>query len=202
MADQEHAEEAETAKPPLPIQEDVMGLARLGEIGAIQKLFDEGKCDANFKDEQNITPLHWAAIKGHYALCHFLLQAGADVNAKGGDVDASPVLWAARSCNYYVVNLLLQHGADAMATDDQGFNLLQNATMDGNVYQLVMLLHADIPVDVPDAHGHTSLMWAAYKGFPPCVEVLLLWGASVTADRKSTRLNSSHSGESRMPSSA
>ncbi|KAL9058921.1 MAG: hypothetical protein Q9162_001477 [Coniocarpon cinnabarinum] len=167
-------------RPPLPIEEDVMALARLGEIGAIQKLFDSGKCDASFKDEQGITPLHWAAIKGHYALCHFLLNQGVDVNAKGGDVGATPVLWAARSCNYYTVNLLLQHGADPMATDDQGFNLLQNATMDGNVFQLVMILHYDVPVDAPDAHGHTSLMWAAYKGFPQCVEVLLLWGASVT----------------------
>ena len=177
----EDQEQDAASKPQLPIEDDVMALARLGEIGAIQKLFDSGKSEANFKDEQNITPLHWAAIKGHYALCHYLLEAGADVNAKGGDVDATPILWAARSCNYYVVNLLLQHGADPMATDDQGFNLLQNATMDGNVYQLVMLLHTDIPVDTPDTHGHTSLMWAAYKGYPQCVEVLLLWGASVTA---------------------
>ena len=174
-------QEQEMASHPVQaVEEDVMALARLGEIGAIQKLFDSGQRDANYRDEENITPLHWAAIKGHYALCHFLLQSGADVNAKGGDVDASPVLWAARSCNYYVVNLLLQHGADPMVTDSQGFNLIQNATMDGNVFQLVMLLHADIPVDTPDAHGHTCLMWATYKGYPACVEVLLLWGASVS----------------------
>lgn len=123
----------------------------------------------------------WAAIKGHHALCHFLLQAGAEVNVKGGDVAATPVLWAARSCNYYVVNLLLQYGADPLDTDDQGFNLLQNATMDGNIFQLLMLLHKDIAVDVPDTHGHTSLMWGAYKGHPACVELLLQWGASVTA---------------------
>ena len=35
-----------------------MQLARLGEIAAIQKLFDSGKFDATFKDEQGITPLH------------------------------------------------------------------------------------------------------------------------------------------------
>ena len=176
------AEDEDAApQPPIPVEEDVMALSRLGEIGAIQKLFDSGKCDARFRDEQNITPLHWAAIKGHFALCHYLIHAGADVNAKGGDVDATPVLWAARSCHYYVVNLLLENGADPMATDDQGFNLLQNATMEGNVYQLIMLLHADLSVDVPDAHGHTSLMWAAYRGFPACVEVLLIWGASVSA---------------------
>lgn len=42
----------------LPIEDDIMQLARLGEIGAIQKLFDAGKADATYKDEQGITPLH------------------------------------------------------------------------------------------------------------------------------------------------
>lgn len=45
-------------KPTLPVEEDLMQLARLGEIGAIQKLFDSGKYDATYKDEQGITPLH------------------------------------------------------------------------------------------------------------------------------------------------
>jgi hypothetical protein len=45
-------------KPSLPLEEDVMQLARLGEIGAMQKLFDSGKCDATYTDEQGITPLH------------------------------------------------------------------------------------------------------------------------------------------------
>jgi hypothetical protein len=44
--------------PSVPVEEDIMQLARLGEIGAIQKLFDSGKFDATFKDEQGITPLH------------------------------------------------------------------------------------------------------------------------------------------------
>ncbi|KAF2995074.1 palmitoyltransferase akr1 [Curvularia kusanoi] len=168
-------------KPSLPVEEDIMQLARLGEIGAIQKLFDSGKFDATYTDEQGITPLHWAAINNHYALCHFLIQSGAPINAKGGDAVATPVLWAAKRCNYYVVNLLLEHGADPLLTDDQGFNLLHSATLDGNVYQLVLLLHQDIPVDIPDPQSHTPLMWAAYKGYPSCVDLFLRWGANVYA---------------------
>jgi len=45
-------------KPTLPLEEDIMQLARLGEIGAIQKLFNSGKYDATYADEQGITPLH------------------------------------------------------------------------------------------------------------------------------------------------
>ncbi|KAF2259862.1 palmitoyltransferas-like protein akr1 [Lojkania enalia] len=168
-------------KPALPVEEDIMQLARLGEIAAMEKLFNSGKYDATYADEEGITPLHWAAINNHYALCHFLIQNGANVNAKGGDAIATPVLWAAKRCHYYVVNLLLEHGADPLLTDDQGFNLLHSATLDGNVYQLVLLLHQDIPVDIPDAQAHTALMWAAYKGYPSCVDLFLRWGANVYA---------------------
>lgn len=53
----------ENGKPPLPVEEDLMQLARLGEIGAIQKLFDGGKFDATYTDEQGITALHvWDSL--------------------------------------------------------------------------------------------------------------------------------------------
>jgi hypothetical protein len=45
-------------KPSLPIEGDLMQLARLGEIAAIQKLFDAGTFDATYADEQGITALH------------------------------------------------------------------------------------------------------------------------------------------------
>lgn len=104
------------------------------------------------------------------------------MNAKGGDAQATPVLWASKRFNLEVVSLLLSNGADPLIRDDQGYNLLHSATLDGNVYQLILLLHQpDIPVDVPDAQGHTALMWAAYKGFPACIDMLLRFGADVHA---------------------
>ena len=42
----------------LPLHEDIMQLAILGEIGPIQKLLDEGRYTITHKDEQGITPLH------------------------------------------------------------------------------------------------------------------------------------------------
>lgn len=50
--------ELQNVKPPLPIEEDLMGLARLGELRSIQKLFDSGKYSARSADEQGITALH------------------------------------------------------------------------------------------------------------------------------------------------
>ncbi|KAI7304074.1 Palmitoyltransferase akr1, ankyrin repeat-containing protein akr1 [Hortaea werneckii] len=171
------------ASPPrLPVEQDLMQLARLGELRSVQKLFDSGRYTAKSTDEQGITALHWAAINGHHALCHLLIQSGADVNARGGDAQATPVLWASKRCHLQVVALLLANGADPLMKDDQGYNLLHSATLDGNVFQLVLLLHQpDISVDVRDSQGHTSLMWAAYKGLGACVDVLLRWGADVHA---------------------
>jgi len=42
----------------LPLHEDIMQLARLGEIGPIQKLFESGKIGPAFHDAEGITPLH------------------------------------------------------------------------------------------------------------------------------------------------
>ena len=50
-----HVEDPESK---LPLHEDIMQLARLGELGPIQKLLDEGKYTADYQDAENITPLH------------------------------------------------------------------------------------------------------------------------------------------------
>lgn len=48
----------EAAKPPPSLHTDVMQLARLGEIGAIQQLHESGQVDVKYKDDEGITPLH------------------------------------------------------------------------------------------------------------------------------------------------
>lgn len=60
---QHELEDMADQKPGLPVEEDIMQLARLGEISAIQKLFDGGKFDATYTDEQGITPLHVRTIQ-------------------------------------------------------------------------------------------------------------------------------------------
>ncbi|KAK3369325.1 hypothetical protein B0T24DRAFT_359067 [Lasiosphaeria ovina] len=162
-------------------QNDIMQMARIGDIPGMQKLFDAGEFDATYTDDEGITPLHWAAINNQFAMCKFLIDSGAEINKKGGESIATPLQWAAQRCHYYTVHLLLQHGADPLITDAQGYNTLHISTFNGNVLLIVLLLHQGIPVDVEDAFGHTGLMWSAYKGFPACVDVFLRWGASVHA---------------------
>ena len=51
----------------LPLHEDILQLAMLGEIGPIQKLLDEGKYTITYKDEQEITPLHVLNLRSEIA---------------------------------------------------------------------------------------------------------------------------------------
>jgi hypothetical protein len=57
LSGDEHVEMADIPTGPPP-EEDIMQLARLGDIAAIERLFDGGKFDAKYCDEEGITPLH------------------------------------------------------------------------------------------------------------------------------------------------
>ena len=39
-------------------QNDIMHLARIGDVAAMEKLFEAGEFDATFSDDEGITPLH------------------------------------------------------------------------------------------------------------------------------------------------
>ena len=52
----------DSSPPRLPIEQDLMQLARLGELRSIQRLFDTGKFSARSTDEQGITALPVSAL--------------------------------------------------------------------------------------------------------------------------------------------
>lgn len=52
--------------------------------------------DVTQGDEENITPLHWAAINNRIPVASYFLQKGADINAIGGELKSTPIHWAAR----------------------------------------------------------------------------------------------------------
>ncbi|OSD00703.1 ankyrin [Trametes coccinea BRFM310] len=147
--------------------------AQRGDVDTIRRLIESGKASATDRDEQNITPLHWAAINAQLAACRYLLEQGAEVDALGGDLVATPMQWAARNGYLYVIQLLIAHNADPNITDAQGYNTLHLVTHSSSVMALLYLLHQPINVDARDSQGHTALMWAAYQGDALSVDLLL-----------------------------
>ncbi|KAJ3903463.1 ankyrin repeat-containing domain protein, partial [Lentinula edodes] len=154
--------------------------AQRGDLSLLQALFAQG-AQATDRDSQNITALHWASINAHLHICRELLERGAEVDARGGDLDATPMQWAARNGYLYVVKLLLEWGADPTLKDGQGYNALHLITHSSAVMPLLYLLQQrKVDVDSVDLQGHTALMWAAYQGDAVSVDVLLKHGADVT----------------------
>jgi palmitoyltransferase ZDHHC13/17 len=60
LSDDDHVELADMLPtgPAIAPEEDIMQLARLGDIQAIEKLYDSEKFDATYCDAEGITPLH------------------------------------------------------------------------------------------------------------------------------------------------
>lgn len=152
--------------------------AQRGDVATLRDLIESGKAAATDRDEQNVTPLHWAAINAHIAACRYLLEQGAEVDALGGDLVATPMQWAARNGYLYIIHLLIAHNADPTITDSQGYNTLHLVTHSSSIMPLLYLLHQPISVDSRDSQGHTSLMWAAYQGDALSVDLLLRHGAN------------------------
>jgi len=53
--------------------------AQKGELQTLHDLLKSGQADANDRDAQNITALHWAAINNRLVACKDLLGFGAEV---------------------------------------------------------------------------------------------------------------------------
>lgn len=77
-------------------QTNIFLASQRGDVQTIRSLIESGKATARDRDKDNITPLHWAAINAQLAACRYLLDQGAEVDAVGGDLNATPLQWAAR----------------------------------------------------------------------------------------------------------
>lgn len=77
-------------------KQNIFSASQRGDLGLVKQLVESGQATVNDRDPQNISPLHWAAINAHLALCRYLLEQGAEVDVVGGELMATPLQWAAR----------------------------------------------------------------------------------------------------------
>lgn len=174
-----------TSSPP-----NIFTAAQRGDLNTVLTLIESGQATANDRDEDDVTPLHWAAINAQVPVCRALIDRGATVDAKGGELVATPLQWAARNGHLFVMHLLLQQGADPTICDSQGFNTLHLTTHSSAVMPLLLVLSQPAfstsqQLDHPDTQGHTPLMWAAYQGDAISVSLLLSYGSNIHAQDES-----------------
>ncbi|MBM3265484.1 MAG: ankyrin repeat domain-containing protein [candidate division Zixibacteria bacterium] len=104
--------------------------AKTGEVARLKTLFESNTHLLHARDTDDSTALHCAAWKGHLSAVTFLLDAGADVNARNqndhwGD---TPLHAAAHANQAAIVKKLIDHGADLHALDMHGKTPLHHTT--------------------------------------------------------------------------
>ena len=87
--------------------------AYYGDVSAVRLLLERGESLASLGDNLG---LNGAAFHGHWRLCEFLIESGADANAAAPDTGEtalhSALCTATRVAHDLVLRVLLAHGAD------------------------------------------------------------------------------------------
>ncbi len=162
--------------------------AYYGDVSAIKFLLANG---ASFSAIEN--GLIGACFHGHWRLCKFLLERGADVNQALPDTGETPLhsaLCSTRPVQNLVLKVLLAHGADPnrvtrKSIETGGFmrdcrtkgeTALHRAGAFGDEEAIQLLLDAGATIDARDMNGDSPVTWASWHLRPVSILRLLCFG--------------------------
>jgi uncharacterized protein len=149
------------------------------EIAQIQQMIQNSPDLINAPDSNGSTPLENAASHGWLKVEAFLLDHGADVNARSG----SALFDAVEAGNRAMVEFLLAHGADANAINNSFKQTpLAMAVQHGFEAVTEVLLANKADVNARDSQGNTPLSVSAQLGRTNIVQMLLAAGAIVNTE--------------------
>ncbi|KAL4787644.1 hypothetical protein BJX76DRAFT_354123 [Aspergillus varians] len=164
--------------------------AYFGLVGPVWSLIHEGQ-SVNSYDENNNTPLLWAARNGHAELVEKLLKT-PQIDKDSKDKECrGPLSWAAKNGHADIVQILLGEKAAADDADKDGHTPLSLAALHGRADVVAALLEAKwvrVTVNSQRRGMRTPLSYAAEKGHLEVVHTLLKYGGDQNiADTKYKR---------------
>ena len=125
-------------------------------------------------------PLHMAARDHQTRVAEFLIDYGANVDAKGPD-GGTPLHYAAGGGSIAVAELLISAGADITAKNKERVTPLLIAIANNHAPVVELLISAGADISATDSRfgGDTPLHLAAYLGHDAVAELLIANGADV-----------------------
>lgn len=176
--------------------------ARYGDVSAIRFLVENGESLESMGENLG---LGGAAFHGHWRLCEFLIERGADVNHADPDTGETPLHAALckpnRPAYDLVVKVLLAAGADPNRTTKPSVETgefmrdartraetpLHRAAAFGSEGTIQLLLDGGATIDAKDMNGDSPLTWASWHTRPDAILRILCYGSfHVRPDRGST----------------
>jgi len=174
--------------------------AYYGDVSAIRFLLEKGESLQSLGRDRG---LNAAAFHGHWRLCQFLIESGAEANTRDPETGETPLhaaLSSHRAAQHWVVKVLLEAGADpnlrTNATAETGAFMrdcrtrqetpLHRAAAFASEETIQLLLDAGADVYAKDANGDSPLTWASWYLRPDTVLRKLCYGDfRIRPDRRS-----------------
>ena len=160
---------------------DLFEAAASNDIAAMKSLIESSAASIKDVDAYGRTPLHLACLNGAMDCAEYLIQKGADINARAGN-GMTPLHLAVIGNRLEMTGYLMDHKADGNIRDKAGMSMqpLQYACIQGNkeiVQLLIEKYHLD--VNTADDIGTTLLMTAAWKSNLDLARYLIAKGADL-----------------------
>uniref|UniRef100_A0A0K2VH50 Palmitoyltransferase n=2 Tax=Lepeophtheirus salmonis TaxID=72036 RepID=A0A0K2VH50_LEPSM len=144
---------------------DIVTATQYGVFERVKDLIENEGVEANLRDSDNVTLLHWASINDRREIVNYLLDRGAEIDAIGGDLRSTPLHWASRQGHLKIIVILVKRGARSDILDGEGAMALHLAAQLGHMSIVAYLLSKGDSVDAKDSHGMTPLMWSVYRSY-------------------------------------
>ncbi len=150
---------------------------RSGDFKKTEELIKSGKVPVDFRNKFNQTPLYYAADADDPQFAKFLIDHGADINAKDF-FGITPLHEAVIRGSYKVAKLLIEKGAKVNAKDNYGYTPLHLAAIYNRPKIAKLLIEKGAKVNAKDNYGNTPLHYCGTTfGTAPVAKVLLENGA-------------------------
>src|SRR6266478_6964516 len=178
--------------------------AYYGDVSAIRFLLAN---DESLRSLGEDIGLNAASFHGHWRLCQFLIENGADANSCLPNTAETPLhaaVSSARPAQHLVVKVLLEGGADTNRTTNPSVETgafmrdcrtrketpLHRAAAFASEDTIQLLLDAGAKIDAKDMHGDSPLTWASWYLRPDSILRKLLYdGFSIHPARRTIDAN-------------
>ncbi len=136
---------------------NIFEAVKSGNLAAVKSILDANPAAVRARDQNQYTPLIWAARKGQLAVLKLLLERGADINAVN-KWNNTALHWAAYNGLVPIVEYLCQKGAKLdIRENEKGHTPLHDAAWRGHLGVVKALLKHGAPVGIRNNRGERPL---------------------------------------------